>query len=70
MEGYARVIAGGYISVVDPAYGLVKWGGVIESVDTDAAGRLLFTTSAPFSNGDNLTSREYLVTISGCLREK
>ena len=65
-----EAIAGGYISVVDPAYGLVKWGGVIESVEEDGAGRLLFITSAPFANGDNLDSRQYLLTLSGCLKEK
>ena len=69
-KGTHEAIAGGYISVVDPAYGLVKWGGVVESVEEDGGGRLLFHVSSPFSNGDNLDSREYLVTLSGCLREK
>ena len=69
-ESTHEAIAGGYISVVDPVDGAVKWGGVIDSVESDAAGRLLFITSNPFSNGDNLTSRQYLVNLSGCLREK
>ena len=69
-KGTHEAIAGGYISVVDPAYGLVKWGGVVESVEEDAAGRLLFHVPSTFANGDNLDSRQYLVTLSGCLKEK
>ena len=56
-KGTHEAIAGGYISVVDPAYGLVKWGGVVESVEEDAAGRLLFHVPSTFANGDNLDSR-------------
>jgi hypothetical protein len=66
-------IVGGYISILDPYSGKVQFAGRVESLEKDlsAANRWTFMMTDRYQWGDNFNSgAKYLVTLTGCLREK
>ena len=69
-----ELIAGGYISIFDPYTGKMQFAGRVESVvsDNNASNRWTFMMpNDRYQWGDNLNADgQFLITLSGCLREK
>ena len=66
-------IAGGWISILDPYLGKVQFAGKVESAvrDNSATNRWTFMLTDRYQWGDNLNADgQFLVTLTGCLREK
>jgi hypothetical protein len=72
-EDTHEFISGGYISVLDPFTGKVQFAGKVDRVEKDnsAANRWSFFIPYAYKWGDNLNADgQFLITLSGCLREK
>ena len=69
-----ELIAGGYISIFDPYTGKMQFAGRAESVEKDNSASNRWTFMMPndrYQWGDNLNADgQFLITLSGCLKEK